>query len=191
MKSLTREWLEYAKNDFYAATLLVDSHKPLFEVIAYHCQQSAEKNLKALLIEHGEAPPRIHDMGLLCKLVSNYHVEFSEHLEDCDRLTPYGVITRYPGSILCISKEQVVRALKTAKRYRNWYINICWNHQINLESALHKECAFCLPSEAGKPGWLEEALKTADEDTRETLRYELESCQAKQKELESENTEEE
>lgn len=48
-----------------------------------------------------------------------------------------------------------------------------------------------MPSEAGKPGWLEEALKTADEDTRETLRYELESCQAKQKELESENTEEE
>jgi len=43
MKTLTREWLEYAEHDLYAAKLLAESHKPPFEVIAYHCQQSAEK----------------------------------------------------------------------------------------------------------------------------------------------------
>lgn len=53
MKTLTREWLEYAEHDLYAAKLLAESHKPPFEVIAYHCQQSAEKAIKALLIEHG------------------------------------------------------------------------------------------------------------------------------------------
>lgn len=116
MKSLTREWLEYAEHDLYAAKLLAESHKPPFEVIAYHCQQSAEKSIKALLIEHGEPLPRTHDMGVLCKLVSDFYDGFTNYLEDCDRLTPYGVITRYPGSPLSIGKEHVSQALKTAAK---------------------------------------------------------------------------
>ncbi len=113
MKALTREWLEYAEHDFYAAKLLVESHKPPFEVIAYHCQQSAEKSLKALLIEHWEPLPRIHDIGVLCELVTDFNKGFANYLEDCDRLTPYGVLTRYPGSPLSIDKEHVSQALKT------------------------------------------------------------------------------
>lgn len=116
MKALTREWLEYAEHDLYAAKLLAESHKPPFEVIAYHCQQSAEKSIKALLIEHGEPLPRTHDMGVLCKLVTDFYDGFTNYLEDCDRLTPYGVITRYPGSPLSIGKEHVSQALNTAEK---------------------------------------------------------------------------
>ncbi len=64
MKALTRERLEYAEHDLYAARLLAESHKPPFKVINYHCQQSAEKSTKALLIEHVPPLPRTHDMGI-------------------------------------------------------------------------------------------------------------------------------
>lgn len=116
MKALTREWLEYAEHDLYAAKLLIESPKPPFEVIAYHCQQSAEKSIKALLIEHGEPLPRTHDMGVLCELVSDFYNGFTNYMEDCDRLTPYGVITRYPGSPLTVDKEHVSQALNTAEK---------------------------------------------------------------------------
>lgn len=55
-------------------------------------------------------------MGILCKLVTDFYDGFADYLEDCDRLTPYGVITRYPGSLLSIGKEHVFQALKTAEK---------------------------------------------------------------------------
>jgi len=116
MKALTKEGLEYAEHDLYAAKLLIERLKPPFEVIAYHCQQSAEKSLKALLIEHGKPLPRTHDTGVLCELVTDFYKGFTNYLEDCDRLTPYGVLTRYPGSPLSINKEHVSQALKTADK---------------------------------------------------------------------------
>ena len=45
MKKGTSEWVNYAERDFEAPRVLIDSYNPPYEIIAYHCQQSAEKYL--------------------------------------------------------------------------------------------------------------------------------------------------
>ncbi|WP_053335617.1 HEPN domain-containing protein [Salinispira pacifica] len=70
MKKLTGKWLEYSANDLAAARTLYQSSKPSFEIIAYHCQQSAEKNLKAILIEHNLTVPRTHGLKIVLQETS-------------------------------------------------------------------------------------------------------------------------
>ena len=53
MNELTKEWVEKAEEDFDVAdTLLYGRDVPLAAAICFHCQQCAEKYLKAYLQEH-------------------------------------------------------------------------------------------------------------------------------------------
>ena len=48
MKQATREWIKKAEGDYAAATILSRRRKvPLHDHVCFHCQQSAEKYLKA------------------------------------------------------------------------------------------------------------------------------------------------
>jgi HEPN domain-containing protein len=47
---LAQGWLAKARNDLEAARLLIHDEKRLLDIAAYHCQQAAEKALKAWLI---------------------------------------------------------------------------------------------------------------------------------------------
>ncbi|MCZ6676164.1 MAG: HEPN domain-containing protein [Candidatus Poribacteria bacterium] len=61
--TLVDEWIEKAEADFKGAVALNRRRKdPLPDLVCYHCQQSAEKYLKAFLIAQGITPPRIHDL---------------------------------------------------------------------------------------------------------------------------------
>ena len=53
MKRLTREWVRKAEADYRAAELLDRGSDPLHDQACFHCQQCAEKYLKALLEEAG------------------------------------------------------------------------------------------------------------------------------------------
>ena len=55
MKRLTAEWVVKAEADFDAAHELASSKSRLHDSVCFHCQQSAEKYLKALLAERGLA----------------------------------------------------------------------------------------------------------------------------------------
>ncbi len=116
MKKLTNEWLEYAANDLTAARTLHQSSNPPYEIITYHCQQSVEKNLKAILIEQNFTVPRTHDLKIIIQEVLKIADDFADMLSDCNRLTPFGVITRYPGSSMTVTKDHVDFALTAAER---------------------------------------------------------------------------
>ena len=53
MNEVTSEWAEKADNDFYSADVLLHSvDVPLIDTACFHCQQCAEKYLKAFLTDH-------------------------------------------------------------------------------------------------------------------------------------------
>jgi len=58
MKRLTAEWVRKAETDFLAAAALADASPPLHDAVCFHCQQCAEKYLKALLQESAAPVPR-------------------------------------------------------------------------------------------------------------------------------------
>jgi len=50
----THAWLEKAKQDLQSAKWLLSSPDPLYNAVGFHCQQAAEKMLKAFLTWHDE-----------------------------------------------------------------------------------------------------------------------------------------
>lgn len=65
------------------------------EIIGFHCQQAAEKMLKAVLSDLGLQFKRTHDLGALMELLRGHGRPLPEELADLDTLTPYGAIYRY------------------------------------------------------------------------------------------------
>ena len=51
MKDETKLWLDYAEENYKSAQILLESH--LYNSTLQNIQQSIEKDLKALFIEHG------------------------------------------------------------------------------------------------------------------------------------------
>jgi hypothetical protein len=63
---------------------------------AYHCQQAAEKLVKAVLLQAGLAFPKTHDIAALVGLLPN-HPPLKDKLGNFEKLTPFGVAYRYPA----------------------------------------------------------------------------------------------
>ena len=111
------EWADKAEADYKAAVALNRRRKePLPDIVCYHCQQSAEKYLKAYLIAQGGAPPRIHDLVQLLNLAALHDATFAAKLILTQALNPYGVMIRYPG--MSASEAEARDAVRTMRRLR-------------------------------------------------------------------------
>ncbi|MBM4284407.1 MAG: HEPN domain-containing protein [Deltaproteobacteria bacterium] len=64
-------------------------------VIGFHCQQAAEKLLKASLSFLGVRFRKTHDLRELMDLLEDKGHRLPDHLQDLDRLSPYAVEFRY------------------------------------------------------------------------------------------------
>lgn len=58
MQSDEQRWLNFAREDLRVAELALEEE--IFNQVCFHCQQSAEKSLKRLLVRQGKTPPRTH-----------------------------------------------------------------------------------------------------------------------------------
>ena len=117
MKPVTAEWVEKAEEDYAAALYLSRKRKPPVPgIVCFHCQQCAEKYLKALLVETGIRFPKTHDLLALLKLfatVAPFLVSFREKLEP---LNDYAVEFRYPSE--SATKEDAKLALTNCRAVR-------------------------------------------------------------------------
>jgi HEPN domain-containing protein len=100
-------------NDLESAKYLLGLRPYKIEIIAFHCQQSAEKALKALLIMYDIEPPRTHDLRVLLHLCEDIDTNYKEIKDSCERLTIYGTQPRYPMDI-GLNESDMRRALEDA-----------------------------------------------------------------------------
>ena len=68
------------------------------DIICYHCQQAAEKYLKAFLVFNDQEPPKTHDLIELVKLCNIYENNFLLMSPRCEFLAPFATRTCYPGT---------------------------------------------------------------------------------------------
>jgi HEPN domain-containing protein len=119
MNELTEEWLFKAEEDIYSADLLLHrGETPVPDYVCFHCQQCAEKYLKAYLQEHQVEFKRKHDLIPLLRLCLSLDKEFQTIKKDLLTLDRYSVIVRYPG--IHIDVETAEAALKAAGRVRKF-----------------------------------------------------------------------
>ena len=114
------EWFQYADMDLASAEHLQSMRPQPLEIICYHCQQSAEKNLKGYLIYKGIAePPKIHNLIMLNNMCSDFDERFCDIDKACSVLTGYGVQPRYPQEI-GITITDALKALEYARQVRDF-----------------------------------------------------------------------
>lgn len=116
MKKLTAEWVRKAESDYRVAKKLARGSEPFPDELCFHCQQSAEKYLKALLAELGQPIPRTHILRELLSLLVPYHSSLHSLQRGLKFLTRFAVGTRYPGDNA--TKRQATAALRWADRVR-------------------------------------------------------------------------
>ena len=119
MNELTSEWVEKADNDFHSADILLTAGEfPIPDSACFHCQQCAEKYLKAFLQEHMVRFERTHSLTLLLDLCTSLDKEFEKLKKDLEQLENYSVAVRYPG--VKISVKIAKEAFITTKRVRQF-----------------------------------------------------------------------
>jgi len=74
---------------------VLDSDTVSDEVIGFHCQQAAEKMLKALLSDLGAAFHKTHELGALMDALARSGAPLPGEFENLDVLTPFGAVYRY------------------------------------------------------------------------------------------------
>ncbi|MGH7172313.1 MAG: HEPN domain-containing protein [Gemmataceae bacterium] len=93
------------------------SKTPLHDGVCFHCQQCAEKYLKALLEELGLAIPRTHNLDDLLHLLLPHYAILRSLRRGLIFLTDFAVDPRYPT--VNTSKRQAAAALRWAERVRS------------------------------------------------------------------------
>ena len=96
-RELVRGWLTRANHDLRSARALASLEDPLLDTAIYHCQQTAEKSLKAWLQSQDHPFPKTHDLEDLVEQASAINPGFGAFAKAASVLTPYVSAFRYPG----------------------------------------------------------------------------------------------
>lgn len=107
------KWLTISRRDLQSAKALLK--ELLLENVVYHCQQSAEKTLKAYLVHQGIVFPKTHDLDVLLDLCSPLDPDFRNLDDAADVLTPYATEFRYPSDSLEPEEEDARQAIEMAE----------------------------------------------------------------------------
>ncbi len=114
------DWLAHARSDLAYARLGERDPDVLPNQTAFHTQQAAEKALKAVLLQHGIAFPKTHDLKDLIRRWTAAGQTWPAELGAARTLNPYAFETRYPGYIHQISRAEVRAAIEAAERVVAW-----------------------------------------------------------------------
>lgn len=110
-----QQWLKKADSDLKSAKILLDAEADDYFTCAFHCQQSAEKFLKAYLVRYQIEFRKTHDLSELLNLVKTIDQSLYDEICPCVWLTPYGVEFRYPGEYPNVDHNTAQRAYEESK----------------------------------------------------------------------------
>lgn len=91
------------------------------DLICYHCQQAAEKHLKALLVHYGQSVKKTHDLEELIDLLAPFAISISvEHYNNALKINDYAILTRYPSMAIDPTEADVLEAVACAEFFRGF-----------------------------------------------------------------------
>lgn len=117
---LAKVWLTKAKSDLATAKLLIEGNERYLDTGSYHCQQAAEKAIKAWLTAVEVVFTKTHSLEILVKLCIPSEPGFQRFLNHAMELTPFATEYRYPGEELEPSQEEASHALSLAEDITTW-----------------------------------------------------------------------
>ncbi len=115
-----RLWIEKAKNDLLNADNNFASDQIPFDTVCFHCQQAAEKLLKAFLVLRESEYPLTHNLFAILEEILKYDNSADFLRESLAVLNPYSVEVRYPGDAWMPTMEDAKEARQAAQEVLDW-----------------------------------------------------------------------
>jgi HEPN domain-containing protein len=117
-KSDPQSWLDIARGDLAMASIDLPIHAT-YELLCFHAQQAAEKSIKGLLVHLGIDFPYTHNIQMLVALLPDELQNIIE-FQEAEELTPYAVLTRYPGEVEPVDEQRYSDMLRRACAVVGW-----------------------------------------------------------------------
>ena len=113
-----REWLNRANSSLAMAR--IEAEGIYLEDLCFQAQQAVEKAIKAILIKHSVKFPYIHDITRLLTLLESTSQDIPAFVREAERLTPFSVVTRYPGMAPPVGRQEYHELLMLTERVVRW-----------------------------------------------------------------------
>jgi HEPN domain-containing protein len=125
-RQLVRAWRIRAQHDLDTAGLIAGLPQGHLDTAIYHCQQAAEKVVKAFLALHDHPLERTHDVERLVTIAATYDQRFGHWTESGVLLSPYATAYRYPGegSDLEPTRAEFDEALSVATEFVSFVLTL-------------------------------------------------------------------
>lgn len=123
---IVRAWLTRARNDLALAEFSIQNRNDLLDAEIYHCQQAAEKAVKAFLVSENTDVPKTHDIRRLIQTVAELNLGFLVFAIDAAFLTPLATEFRYPmdDEAPMPTLAQANEALSAARRIYDFVLSV-------------------------------------------------------------------
>ncbi len=113
------DWLARAEGDLALAKVPLPEGA-FYEDLCFHCQQAAEKALKAVYQHFGKRFRYTHDLDELITGLRNEGISVPPEVVDAALLTSYAWEARYPGLSEPATIEEYREALRQAEIVMRW-----------------------------------------------------------------------
>ena len=126
LHSIVQAWLIRARNDLALAEFTFEQRNDLLDTAAYHCQQAAEKAVKAFVVSQNIQVPKTHDIRRLIQQALAAKPGFTLYFTDADLLTPLATEFRYPSDDEAPMPTfvQVQEAIAAARRIYDFVLSV-------------------------------------------------------------------
>lgn len=116
MKRATLEWIDKAEGDWKVAQREKQDANPVWDAVAFHAQQCAEKYLKAFLEERNIPFPKTHNLVELLNLSGGLLTDLDALKAQLTHLSTFGIAARYPS--IRADQQAAEEAMRTAEQVR-------------------------------------------------------------------------
>lgn len=125
-RELLRSWPTKAASDLRSARVLGSADDAPLDTAIYHCQQTAEKAVKAFLVSKEISPEKTHDIRKLTLEAAVHEQRFNEVMDMAVALTPYAWEFRYPDDLAETypTREEFDEALQHAQAIYDFVLNL-------------------------------------------------------------------
>lgn len=114
--------LRKADADLVVVRALLHNEDIADDVLGFHAQQAVEKAMKAVLVIHGVAFRRAHDLGYLLEIANAGGIEVPEEVAAARWLTPWAAQFRYDEPE--IAGFDRVESERSAERAVAWALRV-------------------------------------------------------------------
>ena len=119
-----RNWLIKSQHDLGSAKRLMEGNEKYLDNAVYHCQQAAEKAIKAFLTYRDVVFEKTHNLPLLLIPCIQLDSRFKQLGEVAEMLNPYASEFRYPREVMEPEEDEAEQALVSAKAFVDFIIQL-------------------------------------------------------------------